>query len=81
MEEKSKIVDQVELDNETICKLCQKQEKTDAQVEYLKESPMEHFDELNKEELINFILVCCPEEKKSKIPKKGKLEAENSGEH
>eukprot|EP00957_Ditylum_brightwellii_P205594 15344558-Ditylum_brightwellii.AAC.1 len=42
---------------------------------------MEHFAEINKEELINFILVCCPEEKKSKLPKKGKIEAAKNGEH
>eukprot|EP00957_Ditylum_brightwellii_P211893 15366720-Ditylum_brightwellii.AAC.2 len=42
---------------------------------------MEHFVELIKEELINFILVYCLEEKKSKLPKKGKLEAAKNGEH
>eukprot|EP00957_Ditylum_brightwellii_P053741 4071592-Ditylum_brightwellii.AAC.1 len=53
----------------------------DANIKYLKDSPMEHFFEFNKEELINFILVYCQEEKKSKLPKEGKLEATKNRGH
>eukprot|EP00957_Ditylum_brightwellii_P090163 6867462-Ditylum_brightwellii.AAC.2 len=40
-----------------------------------------HFFELNKKELINFILIQCPEEKKSKLPKKEELEPAKNDEY